>query len=210
MMRALTFLPPAIFLGTTQAFSLSQLIKINTTTVKNNVTQQNLAASPPFPILEIGLEHIMGQWGANATAAENATLPMVKSSKFAMLKNLDAPAQCSPSSPCADASCCNSEGKCGFTPYNCKNTAATTCISNCDATAMCGVDSLDGAQNCPMNICCSYFGYCGVSLPLIGYCSTLTELLPDFKCLLPGPRRRWSSYNTLPERIWQLYSYSSP
>lgn len=28
---------------------------------------------------------------------------------------------------------------------------------------MCGVDSLNGAQKCPLNICCSYFGYCGTS-----------------------------------------------
>jgi len=27
---------------------------------------------------------------------------------------------------------------------------------------MCGVNSRDSAQKCPLNLCCSYFGYCGV------------------------------------------------
>jgi hypothetical protein len=156
------------------AFSLSQLITANTTHAGNSLSQQNLAVAPPFPILQVALDHVLGQWGENATEAENATIAEGLSatagstrrsdlSKFVSLRERDAPAQCSPTSPCADGSCCNSEGKCGFTPYNCKNTAATTCISNCDATAMCGIDSLHGDQKCPLNICCSYFGYCGVS-----------------------------------------------
>lgn len=70
--------------------------------------------------------------------------------------------QCGPGSPCVDGSCCNSEGKCGYTPYNCGSTATTACISNCDSRAMCGVNSRDSAQKCPLNLCCSYFGYCGV------------------------------------------------
>ncbi|KUJ19692.1 glycoside hydrolase [Mollisia scopiformis] len=28
---------------------------------------------------------------------------------------------------------------------------------------MCGVDSFNAAQHCPLNLCCSYFGYCGTS-----------------------------------------------
>ncbi|KAG9241455.1 bacteriodes thetaiotaomicron symbiotic chitinase [Calycina marina] len=34
---------------------------------------------------------------------------------------------------------------------------------------MCGRDSLNGAQKCPLNLCCSYFGYCGTT-PL--HCSS--------------------------------------
>jgi chitinase len=162
------------------AFSLSELITANITHTSASVSQQNLAVAPPFPILQVALEHILSQWGENATEAENATIAAALSatprltrrsdlSTFVSLRERDAAAQCSPTSPCADESCCNSEGKCGFTPYNCKNTATTTCISNCDATAMCGVDSFHGEQKCPLNICCSYFGYCGVnqSFPIL-------------------------------------------
>ena len=157
----------------THAVSLSQLITINTTHAGNSLSQQDLAVAPPFPILQVALNHILGQSGENATEAENATIAKALNattgstrrsdlSTLVSLRERDAPAQCSPTSPCVDESCCNSQGKCGFTPYNCKNTAATTCISNCDATAMCGIDSLNGKQKCPLNICCSYFGYCGV------------------------------------------------
>jgi hypothetical protein len=32
-----------------------------------------------------------------------------------------------------------------------------------NATALCGRDSLNGDVSCPLNVCCSYYGYCGVS-----------------------------------------------
>ncbi|TVY58669.1 Chitotriosidase-1 [Lachnellula cervina] len=122
-----------------------------------------------MPILDIGLQHMLGQMGANATRAENVSIAEAKGqpppevSKFTLAHQKDAPAECGPGQPCTDASCCNSEGKCGFKPYNCVSSTATTCISNCDAHAMCGVDSLRGQQKCKLNLCCSYFGYCGTT-----------------------------------------------
>ncbi|EPE30127.1 (Trans)glycosidase [Glarea lozoyensis ATCC 20868] len=131
------------------------------------IVQQNLALAPPIPILEIGYQHIIGQIGENMTIAGNRSFSNDQQhpgiSRFTSLREKVTPAECGPQKACVDGSCCNSEGKCGFTPYNCNNTASTTCISNCDAHAQCGVDSLDGAQKCPLNICCSYFGYCGTT-----------------------------------------------
>lgn len=31
------------------------------------------------------------------------------------------------------------------------------------ATALCGKDSAGGKVRCPLDVCCSYYGYCGVS-----------------------------------------------
>ncbi|CAJ2504362.1 Uu.00g117560.m01.CDS01 [Anthostomella pinea] len=67
--------------------------------------------------------------------------------------------ECGPSSPCSDGSCCNTEGHCGYRAENC---GKGNCTSNCDATAACGRDSLDGKVSCPLNVCCSYYGFCGV------------------------------------------------
>ncbi|KAF3267125.1 hypothetical protein EYR41_010700 [Orbilia oligospora] len=84
------------------------------------------------------------------------------STAFSLQKRQDnGPIQCTSSTPCADGSCCNSLGKCGYSPNHCKPTAPVTCYSNCNAVAMCGQYSLGGSQKCGLDICCSYFGWCG-------------------------------------------------
>ncbi|KFA69560.1 hypothetical protein S40285_07967 [Stachybotrys chlorohalonatus IBT 40285] len=40
--------------------------------------------------------------------------------------------------------------------------APNVSISNCNATALCGRDSLNGEVVCRLNVCCSHYGYCGV------------------------------------------------
>lgn len=95
--------------------------------------------------------------------------------------------QCGPGNPCPDGSCCNINGACGYGPENC---GIGNCTLNCtssmppfrfngcnpnfnsmgsdgkigDATALCGKDSKGGAVKCPLNVCCSHYGYCGVRL----------------------------------------------
>jgi hypothetical protein len=81
--------------------------------VHKAVAHQNLAVAPPFPILEVGWQHIMGQIGANATKAENESiaetnLQHAHASKATSLQVRDTPAQCGPGVPCSDGSCCNS------------------------------------------------------------------------------------------------------
>ncbi|CZR65426.1 related to chitinase [Phialocephala subalpina] len=132
------------------------------------VAHNSYANSGPFPILDISYKHILSQIGANATAAGNASLPKnirehFATSKAIPLSKRDAPSQCGPGQPCADGSCCNSDGKCGYTSYTCGSSNNVRCLSNCNAHAMCGVNSLNAAQHCPLNLCCSYFGYCGTS-----------------------------------------------
>lgn len=90
---------------------------------KKAVVQQNLAVSPPFPILDVGLEYILGQIGANATANGNASLEesslhprnfdtgesyLSSHTRIPLEKRVEGPIQCGGSQPCADGSCCNS------------------------------------------------------------------------------------------------------
>ncbi|KAI0364301.1 glycoside hydrolase, partial [Pilatotrama ljubarskyi] len=35
------------------------------------------------------------------------------------------------------------------------------CTSNCDAVAECGPNAAPGHEECPLNVCCSKFGFCG-------------------------------------------------
>ncbi|KAF2742345.1 glycoside hydrolase family 18 protein [Sporormia fimetaria CBS 119925] len=85
--------------------------------------------------------------------ASQGTTPFVNS----LHKRVDGPIQCGPGSPCKDNSCCGPEGKCGYKEHNC----GAGFTSNCDAKAMCGIDSADGATPCGLNFCCSYYGWCG-------------------------------------------------
>ena len=50
---------------------------------------------------------------------------------------------------------CSKGGKCGYGPDYCSD---NNCVSNCNATAMCGRYSDDGSLKCGMNLCCSYYG----------------------------------------------------
>lgn len=56
-------------------------------------------------------------------------------------------------------SCCGPLGICGYGPSYC----GTGCTSNCDAKANCGKYSVTGLRKCGMNLCCSMYGWCGVS-----------------------------------------------
>ncbi|KAK1566167.1 glycoside hydrolase superfamily [Colletotrichum navitas] len=56
----------------------------------------------------------------------------------------------------------------------------STCISDCDAKAMCGIDSADGKTPCGLKLCCSFYGWCG------------TE---SVHCLDPEPQFGWSFNN---------------
>lgn len=61
--------------------------------------------------------------------------------------------------PCVDGSCCSKDKICGFGPDYC----GAGCLSQCNATAMCGQYSENAEMPCGMNLCCSAMGWCGVS-----------------------------------------------
>ncbi|KAJ5705359.1 hypothetical protein N7536_001048 [Penicillium majusculum] len=74
---------------------------------------------------------------------------------------------CNHTSTCYNGACCgfsDGEGVCGYGDSWCGD----TCISNCDAKAECGKDAEDPSANCPLNVCCSPFGFCGTTEEFCG------------------------------------------
>ncbi|KAJ5200417.1 Glycoside hydrolase superfamily [Penicillium cf. griseofulvum] len=64
---------------------------------------------------------------------------------------------CNANTPCVNGACCGSDNLCGYSAKSC----ATGCQSNCNAKAECGPYAVAGSQGCPLNVCCSEFGFCG-------------------------------------------------
>lgn len=134
-------------------------------------------------IISLSEQYILGQLGSNNTT--NGTAPSCNASfpdngpssrirrsshghgvmhrhrlsekRQTTIPVVEGPIQCGPGKPCLDGSCCNTDGKCGYKSHNC----GEKCISNCDAKAMCGIDSADGQTECSLKLCCSYYGWCG-------------------------------------------------
>jgi hypothetical protein len=90
--------------------------------VNNSVTQQDIAVSPPLPILQIGLEHILAQININTsttgTETPTARIAIYANSDVEPLNTRDNLAACGPSQPCIDGSCCNSVSGDGFSEVN--------------------------------------------------------------------------------------------
>ena len=74
---------------------------------------------------------------------------------------------CSPSAPCATG-CCSNGGVCGLGPTFC---GAGNCTSSCDYKSDCDPGwgaQWSNAEKCPLNVCCSKFGFCGISFSPVG------------------------------------------
>lgn len=54
---------------------------------------------------------------------------------------------------------------CSYAPSSC---APENCISNCNATAPCGQYAAPGEGTCPLNVCCSQYGFCGTTSDFCG------------------------------------------
>lgn len=64
---------------------------------------------------------------------------------------------CAPGTPCTNGACCSNTGVCSYAPSSC---SAEYCISNCDAKAPCGEYADPNNATCPLNVCCSQYGFC--------------------------------------------------
>ena len=62
---------------------------------------------------------------------------------------------CGPKKPCSNGACCGRSGYCGYGSTYC----GSGCVSNCDATAECGKDAKVPGTQCPLNTCCSQYGF---------------------------------------------------
>ena len=141
-------------------------------------TQALLNILQAIPIIELSKKYIMAAMNGTSEQPVNATLNSTSEiHKWAMRSSRQhghlhdtTPATlhplvkrggaepCDASTPCPDKSCCSKVGKCGYGPDYC---GTDNCISNCNATAMCGRYSEGGSLKCGMNLCCSYYGWCG-------------------------------------------------
>jgi hypothetical protein len=88
--------------------------RIASRAVHNAIVQQDFKEATPFPILDIGLQHIVSDLVANGSQVDVEILTgnqqgQPTSPEVSLLANL-APTQCSPTSPCIDGSCCNTVG----------------------------------------------------------------------------------------------------
>ncbi|ETS88166.1 hypothetical protein PFICI_01994 [Pestalotiopsis fici W106-1] len=72
---------------------------------------------------------------------------------------------CSDAVPC-ESGCCNGNNACGFGPEYCSVDAG--CKSNCNATAECGQYAAVAPGDCPINVCCSKWGFCGTTSDFCG------------------------------------------
>ncbi|CAK5268570.1 unnamed protein product [Mycena citricolor] len=72
---------------------------------------------------------------------------------------------CTADIPCSNGACCNGQsGFCGFGPSFCTTVASGGhCTSHCDALAECGPFAAPANFTCPLNVCCSQFGFCGTT-----------------------------------------------
>ncbi|KAJ7264087.1 hypothetical protein B0H12DRAFT_1102814 [Mycena haematopus] len=77
---------------------------------------------------------------------------------------------CTANIPCSNGACCNSKsGYCGYGAEFCTTVAAGgPCTSNCDAKAQCGPNAPAGEEDCPLNVCCSQYGFCGTTEDFCG------------------------------------------
>ncbi|KAI9370921.1 hypothetical protein BJX61DRAFT_548662 [Aspergillus egyptiacus] len=94
---------------------------------------------------------------------------------FLLLQALTAVAEnsydCDEDSPCPNGACCGKSGFCGFGETYCGTTGESpndACWSNCDAHAECGEHAKEAGATCPLNVCCSPFGFCGTTEEFCG------------------------------------------
>ncbi len=114
---------------------------------------------------------------------------------------------CKKGTPCKTNACCGSfsggdTGECGLGPAWC----GSDCDSQCDAKAECGSWANPPGKECPLNVCCSEFGFCGSTSDFCtGKCQSNCVLEPKVpaggsstKVLnkVIGYYESWSSYRT--------------
>ncbi|KAK0670020.1 putative glycosyl hydrolases family 18 protein [Cercophora samala] len=100
---------------------------------------------------------------------------------------------CGPGRPCRNRACCPREtGQCNYGPKACGTTGTSpndVCLSNCDAKAECGRYADPPGKKCPLNVCCSQWGFCGSQGD---FCKVTndTETSCQSNCDQPGPKNK--------------------
>ncbi|KAM3079706.1 hypothetical protein ACMFMG_006117 [Clarireedia jacksonii] len=98
---------------------------------------------------------------------------------------------CGEGRPCRNHACCPKEtGQCNYGPKACGTNGISpndVCWSNCDAKAECGRYAEPAGKKCPLNVCCSQFGFCGSEAD---FCKVTSdkETSCQSNCEQPGPK----------------------
>ncbi|KAI0897338.1 glycosyl hydrolases family 18-domain-containing protein [Annulohypoxylon nitens] len=98
---------------------------------------------------------------------------------------------CGEGRPCRNGACCPKEtGQCNYGPKACGTNNISpndVCWSNCDAKAECGRYSDPPNKECPLNVCCSSYGFCGTTEE---FCKKTDddETNCQSNCDQPGPK----------------------
>lgn len=77
---------------------------------------------------------------------------------------------CGPGSPCGNGACCGTSRYCGYGPTYC---GSGNCTSNCDAVAECGQYAAKPGKQCPLNTCCSKYGFVSSPTTSLSRCFAL-------------------------------------
>ncbi|RMZ82759.1 hypothetical protein DV738_g1689, partial [Chaetothyriales sp. CBS 135597] len=74
---------------------------------------------------------------------------------------------CAPDRPCANGACCpKATLSCNYGEEACGTSGISpneVCWSNCDAKSECGKDAKTPGLECPLNVCCGKWGFCGMT-----------------------------------------------
>lgn len=89
------------------------------------------------------------------------------------------------------ACCPKATLSCNYGPDACGTTGTSpndVCWSNCDAAAECGRFSNPPGKTCPLNVCCSRWGFCGATTDFCQVNATDPEASCQSNCVTPAPR----------------------
>lgn len=96
------------------------------------------------------------------------TIALTLLAGLGFLPSVIADTYCSADVPC-EIGCCGKNNVCGLGPNYCSD---DKCINSCDAKAECNPGDWDdkyiNATTCPLNVCCSSFGFCGTTEEFCG------------------------------------------
>ncbi|RMX98023.1 hypothetical protein D0868_10328 [Hortaea werneckii] len=131
----------------------------------------------------------------------------------------DADGSCSKDAPC-EQGCCGATSYCGFGPEYCGD----GCVAGCDAQAKCGQYAPTPGQKCPLNVCCSQYGYITIcqsdallsrrlTSSLYRFCGTTADFC-NFDCQSgceepqkPGCSESWATTRTCD--AWKISDFDA-
>ncbi|KAF8252102.1 glycosyl hydrolases family 18 protein-like protein [Wilcoxina mikolae CBS 423.85] len=104
-------------------------------------------------------------YSVKARVDENA--PLCPSNTLSRRQVTNDDYSCSATKPCSNGACCSKKtGYCNYGPEACGTNGQSpndVCWSNCDAHAECGKFAKVPGAKCPLNVCCSQYGFCGMT-----------------------------------------------